>query len=58
MTTAVDTSVIVALWDRDDVLNSAAQSALDAALERGSLTISAPVFAELRKGYPLLTLDE
>jgi hypothetical protein len=47
MITAVDTNVIVALWDRDDALNSAAQSALDAALGRGGLTISAPVFAEL-----------
>lgn len=47
MTTAVDTNVFVALWDRDNALNSAAQSALDAALGRGSLMISAPVFAEL-----------
>lgn len=47
MTTAVDTNVIVALWDRDKALSSAAQSGLDSALERGSLVISAPVFAEL-----------
>lgn len=47
MTTAIDTNVIVALWDRDASLSSAAQSALDAALERGGLMISAPVFAEL-----------
>ncbi|MGO8734102.1 MAG: type II toxin-antitoxin system VapC family toxin [Terriglobia bacterium] len=47
MTTAIDTNVIVALWDRDTGLNSAAQSALDAALGRGSLIVSAPVFAEL-----------
>jgi predicted nucleic acid-binding protein len=47
MTTAIDTNVIVALWDRDTKLNSAAQSALDAALGRGSLIIAAPVFAEL-----------
>jgi hypothetical protein len=47
MTTAIDTNVIVALWDRDTRLNSAAQSALDAALGRGGLTIAAPVFAEL-----------
>ncbi len=47
MTTAIDTHVIVALWDRDDALNSAAQSALDAALGRGNLIITAPVFAEL-----------
>ena len=47
MTTAVDTNVIVALWDRDKALSSAAQAGLDSALERGSLVISAPVFAEL-----------
>ena len=47
MTTAVDTNVIVALWDKDDAVNSAAQSALDAALRRGHLVIPAPVFAEL-----------
>ncbi len=47
MTTALDTNVIVALWDKDDTLNSAAQSALDAALRRGNLVIPAPVFAEL-----------
>jgi len=47
MTTAVDSNVIVALWDRDTKVNSAAQSALDAALGRGGLVIAAPVFAEL-----------
>jgi predicted nucleic acid-binding protein len=47
MITAIDTNIIVALWDRDARLNSAAQSALDAALGRGSLIIAAPVFAEL-----------
>jgi len=47
MTTAIDTNVIVALWDRDTRLNSAAQSALDAALGRGGLIIAAPVSAEL-----------
>jgi predicted nucleic acid-binding protein len=47
MTTAVDTNVIFALWDRDPSLSSAAQSALDAALERGTLVTTAAVFAEL-----------
>ncbi len=47
MTTAVDTNILVALWNSEDSLNSAAQAALDAALNRGSLVISAPVFAEL-----------
>lgn len=47
MTTAVDTNVIVALWDQDPAVSTAAQKALDAALTRGSLVLSAPVFAEL-----------
>jgi predicted nucleic acid-binding protein len=47
MTTAIDTNVIVALWDTDRALNSVARSALDAALRRGSLIVPAPVFAEL-----------
>jgi predicted nucleic acid-binding protein len=47
MITVVDSNIIVALWDRDDALNAAAQSALDSALDRGSLVVPAPVFAEL-----------
>src|SRR5438270_437846 len=47
MTTSVDTNVIAALWDRDPAVSNSAQKALDAALERGSLVLSAPVFAEL-----------
>ena len=47
MTTAVDTNVIVALWDKDPGLSAAAQRALDAALGQGGLIVAAPVFAEL-----------
>ena len=47
MTTAIDTNVLVALWDKDETVNSAAQAALDAALRGGRLVIPAPVFAEL-----------
>jgi len=47
MTTAIDTNVIVALWDRDPTLSLAAQSALDTALSQGGLVASAPVIAEL-----------
>ena len=47
MITAIDTNVLVALWDRDDTLNSIAQTALDSALARGRLVISGVVFAEL-----------
>ena len=47
MTTSVDTNVIVALWDRDPAVSRPAQKALDEELQRGSLVLSAPVFAEL-----------
>jgi predicted nucleic acid-binding protein len=47
MITSIDTNVLVALWDRDDALNSIAQTALDSALARGRLVISGVVFAEL-----------
>jgi predicted nucleic acid-binding protein len=47
MTTAVDTNVVIALWDKNPSLNLAAQNALDAAFKRGTLVAAAPVFAEL-----------
>jgi predicted nucleic acid-binding protein len=47
MSTAIDTNVLVALWDKDDTLNAAAQAALDSALSRGGLFVPAPVYAEL-----------
>jgi predicted nucleic acid-binding protein len=47
MTTAIDTNVVVALWDKDPTLSLAAQTALEAAFNRGNLVVSAPVFAEL-----------
>jgi predicted nucleic acid-binding protein len=47
MMTAVDTNVIVALWDPDALLSGAANVALDEAVGRGRLVICGPVFAEL-----------
>jgi predicted nucleic acid-binding protein len=47
MTTSIDTNVIVALWDKEPDVSTRAQQALDAALGRGSLVLSGPVFAEL-----------
>jgi hypothetical protein len=47
MTTAVDTNVIVALWDRDPAVSAPVQMALDAAANRGALVVSGAVFAEL-----------
>jgi predicted nucleic acid-binding protein len=47
MITSIDANVIIALWDRDPAISSAAQSALDTALTRGGLVVGAPVFVEL-----------
>jgi len=47
MTTAVDTNVMIALWDRDSAVSHPVQRALDNALLRGALVLSGPVFAEL-----------
>ena len=47
MTTALDTNVLVALWDEDDALNSAALEALDSAFVLGALVITGAVYAEL-----------
>lgn len=47
MTTAIDSNVLIALWNEDDTLNTLARSGLDQVQRRGSLVISAPVFAEL-----------
>jgi predicted nucleic acid-binding protein len=47
MTTAIDTNVVIALWDEDAALSGAAQAALEKAFRRGNLVVAAPVFAEL-----------
>lgn len=47
MTTAFDTNIIIALWDPNPALSSAAQNALDEAIGFGALVASAPVCAEL-----------
>ena len=47
MTTAIDTNIIVALWDKDPAATQPARAALEAAFERGNLIVAAPVFAEL-----------
>ena len=41
MTTAIDTNILVALWDKDEPLSPAVWPALDAALGRGSLVVAA-----------------
>jgi predicted nucleic acid-binding protein len=47
MITALDTNILVALWDRDDEWNSVAEAALKSSQARGKLVISGVVFAEL-----------
>ncbi len=47
MTTAIDTNVLVALWDAEDTLHRAARAALDKAFNEGTLVISGAVYAEL-----------
>ena len=60
MTTALDTNVVIALWDRNPVLSVAAKRALDTAQERGPLVLAAPVLAELMAvpGRDAAFLDE
>jgi predicted nucleic acid-binding protein len=47
MTTAIDTNVIVALWDAEDSLHRPARAALDKASNEGTLVILGAVYAEL-----------
>ncbi len=47
MKSAVDTNVLVALWDDDDVLNTIALSAFERAQNLGGLVVPGPVYAEL-----------
>jgi predicted nucleic acid-binding protein len=44
---AVDTNVLVALWDQDDALNTSALAAFERAQGLGGLVVPAPVYAEL-----------
>lgn len=50
MITALDTNVIVALWDADDSLHKPARMALENAEAHGGLVIAAVVYAELMAG--------
>ena len=47
MTTAIDTNVFVALWNRHDTLNLSAAEVLGRVYREGRLSICSPVFAEL-----------
>lgn len=47
MTTAIDTNILTALWNNDDVLNVRAQAALDGVFAADRLVVSGVVYAEL-----------
>lgn len=47
MKSAVDTNVLIALWDEDDSLNTVALAAFERAQALGGLVVPAPVYAEL-----------
>jgi hypothetical protein len=47
MTTVIDTNILIALWDTDPQLNTAAQKALDSAQAQGALVVTGAVYAEL-----------
>jgi predicted nucleic acid-binding protein len=50
MITALDSNILVALWEADNTLSLAANLALKSARAAGNLIISAPVYAELLAG--------
>ncbi|MBS1842498.1 MAG: type II toxin-antitoxin system VapC family toxin [Acidobacteria bacterium] len=47
MSTALDSNILVALWDADDALHHAARQLLEKASANGRLVISGLVYAEL-----------
>jgi predicted nucleic acid-binding protein len=46
--TAIDTNILVALWNQDDALSSEAERLLYGASLSGGLVIAGPVYVELR----------
>jgi predicted nucleic acid-binding protein len=50
VTTVIDTNVLIALWNPDDAVNTAAEAVMDPAYEAGTLIVPAPVVAELMAG--------
>jgi predicted nucleic acid-binding protein len=47
MITAIDSNVLVALWNEDDELNMSAQRALDEARSSSGIVVNGAVYAEL-----------
>jgi len=48
VTTALDSNILVGLWNEDAVFNQEAERALVRASGRGELVIAAPVYVEIR----------
>jgi predicted nucleic acid-binding protein len=51
MITALDSNILIALWDIENTLNLTAKAALKSARAAGNLVLAAPVYAELL-AYP------
>ena len=47
MITALDSNMLIALWDIENTLNLKAKAALESARAAGNLVLAAPVYAEL-----------
>ncbi|HXP87794.1 MAG TPA: PIN domain-containing protein [Bryobacteraceae bacterium] len=50
VTTVIDSNVLIALWNPDEAMNSAAEAAVESAYTTGKLIVPAPVVAELMAG--------
>jgi predicted nucleic acid-binding protein len=48
LTTAIDSNILISLWDEEDALNLEAKHALTMAAQRGEMVIAAPVYVEIR----------
>jgi predicted nucleic acid-binding protein len=48
VTTAIDSNIVIGLWNEDANFNLEAERALELASGRGELVISAPVYVEIR----------
>jgi predicted nucleic acid-binding protein len=50
VTTVIDSNVLIAMWNPDEAVNTAAEAAVDSAYTAGRLIVPAPVVAELMAG--------
>jgi predicted nucleic acid-binding protein len=50
VTTVIDSNVLIAMWNPDEAVNTAAEAAVDSAYTSGTLIVPAPVVAEVMAG--------